>query len=431
MASPIAKGRGCLATEIDRAHACADLTHYPELDGLRGMAIASIVVYHYFTTLLINAPAQTVIAYLQTGTRALWAGVDLFFVLSGFLVACVLQRDFQRANPLRAFYLRRMCRIFPLYWTALLFAALLGTSVYLSSQTNLFAANYSATIYILMVQNFALASSGNFGGLWLAPTWSLAIEEQFYLLLPLLMLVCRRKILVGVCICLVLAAPVARAFYEFPASYSLPYCRSDGLFMGVLAALAWTDSRCKAFLLRRRRAVVAVAAACGIGAAYVSVQFYGAGGVLNHSVYSLFFAMILLAGIAGSVPSLSRFLRLGLLRWLGERSYPLYLFHYGILGLAFALASMPVQLDTWKSWAVMLSALVATLVAASLLHIAIERPAVGLGRGWSTRWGGGRRKELRDSGRPHNAESARFASFGDDGPISLDRKGAGRSVRRD
>src|ERR1700675_5176478 len=89
----------------------------PELDGIRGMAIAMVIVWHYFSAPAIanGFPEGSALAYLQAACRLAWSGVDLFFVLSGFLIGGILLDSRDSPNYFRTFYTRRFFRIVPLY----------------------------------------------------------------------------------------------------------------------------------------------------------------------------------------------------------------------------------------------------------------------------------------------------------------------------
>jgi peptidoglycan/LPS O-acetylase OafA/YrhL len=90
----------------------------PELDGIRGLAIVLVLVWHYFVSALRVASA-TPLAYIQKAMWLSWSGVDLFFVLSGFLIGGILMDNRNAQNYFSVFYVRRTCRIFPLYFAAL------------------------------------------------------------------------------------------------------------------------------------------------------------------------------------------------------------------------------------------------------------------------------------------------------------------------
>src|SRR5919199_1508083 len=200
---------------------------YPELDGLRGIAILMVVAYHYELAPFLS-------------------GVDLFFVLSGFLLGGILLEKKEAPNYFKAFYVRRICRIFPLYFLCLLvFLILLPVTLgWLFGDSIGMLAGDSLPLwsYFTFTHNFAMAQLGGWGTLWLAHTWSLAVEEQFYLILPLLICSFSRERLPYLLVGLILAAPLWRAFlYNFHpygglASYVLLPCRADSLLVGVLCA---------------------------------------------------------------------------------------------------------------------------------------------------------------------------------------------------
>ena len=109
----------------------------PELDGLRGIAILLVLIYHYIVDILVVEPGSTG-AFLLTCVRLSWSGVDLFFVLSGFLIGGILIDNRLSQNYFKAFYVRRICRIFPLYFFWLfLFCGLLLAAHFLFLPVNL------------------------------------------------------------------------------------------------------------------------------------------------------------------------------------------------------------------------------------------------------------------------------------------------------
>jgi peptidoglycan/LPS O-acetylase OafA/YrhL len=99
-----------------RLGSVASTKRISQLDGVRGVAILLVLVYHYFTCQIIAEPG-TLFSYLKRATSLTWSGVDLFFVLSGFLIAGILLDHRNTANYFRVFYLRRACRILPLHFS--------------------------------------------------------------------------------------------------------------------------------------------------------------------------------------------------------------------------------------------------------------------------------------------------------------------------
>src|SRR5579859_2038499 len=201
----------------------------PALDGLRGMAILLVLLLH--ATLAIEPEARTE-RFLAFWTSGGWAGVDLFFVLSGFLITGILWDTKGRSGFLRAFYARRALRILPLYYLVL---ALL-----------IFAIGRGAIagfepLYWLHLSDFALAH-GWFSDARYNGQWSLAIEEQFYLVWPALVLLLGRRRLLGICAILIGLALASRIALVFDgaasvAIYVLPWCRMDTLATGAALAL--------------------------------------------------------------------------------------------------------------------------------------------------------------------------------------------------
>src|SRR5271155_4280107 len=137
----------------------------PELDGLRGIAILMVLVYHY------------------TGWRWGWTGVDLFFVLSGFLIGGILMDAKSATNYYSVFYTRRFYRIVPLYAVTVCMLPLLLATHYEWFTVGNKIPWYA---YATFTQNFWMVKLEKLGTMALAVTWSLAIEEQFYLTLPII-----------------------------------------------------------------------------------------------------------------------------------------------------------------------------------------------------------------------------------------------------
>lgn len=188
-----------------------------EIDALRGIAVLMVVGFHYFGN--PTAGFHGIIPeWVFSGG---WAGVDLFFVISGYLLGGQL---LDGGVGLRAFYLRRAARIFPLYLILLLVAAIANPMLH-------------PIPYLTMTQNIAFALGMDPQQNGLALTWSLAVEEQFYLALPaVIFLIPRRRLPLALGL-IALGSVAARAVSSPEAAYYLLPCRADALALGVL--LAW------------------------------------------------------------------------------------------------------------------------------------------------------------------------------------------------
>ena len=160
----------------------------PQLDGLRGAAIALVLLFHF--VLSIQTPWPAVNRFLLFG----WSGVDLFFVLSGFLIGGILLDNRSSDSYFTAFYARRFFRIVPIDFAVL---ALYGLVWSLGAGTRTSQIYYvgppmSWYSYVTFTNNFWIALHNSMK-IFLPPSWSLAIEEQFYLTLPLIVFLVRPK----------------------------------------------------------------------------------------------------------------------------------------------------------------------------------------------------------------------------------------------
>jgi len=364
----------------------------PELDGIRGLAILLILVWHYFAVPLLWGPILGSYHPLANATLGwLWSGVDLFFVLSGFLIGRILLEQRGAPRYFRVFYLRRVARTFPLYFLSLaLFAALFWLSTgpamgfFLKLFGNprpirwLFADPMPMWSYLTFSQNFFMAFQKTDGPNWLGITWSLAIEEQFYLILPILIRFSPIRLLpfllAGGCV----LAWILRIQLGGSYVFLLMPCRMDSLFLGVLVAYLVREPR---FLdtIRRYKSLLSG----GIVALMVAMAIWLKPLDFNSFQFgwlAILWAVFLLIVLSGD-SLLVRLLRVPWLVRLGAVSYGVYLFHQPINGLAHGLLlhRTPYQITGVEDLLISLGALVLTLALASLLHHGIETPFIRLG----------------------------------------------------
>src|SRR5262249_50732050 len=223
-----------------------------ELDGIRAIAILMVLVWHYFIH-IINMEPGSIAAYGLSCLRLTWSGVDLFFVLSGFLIGGILIDNRQAINYFSTFCVRRVFRIFPVYFVwLLLFAILILMMQILASLPalyRLFASPLPLWSYTTFTQNLIIAYAGNFGPGWMAITWSLAVEMQFYLSLPFLIRYLEPPKLPWLLVGFIVTAPLLRGalFYLAPSEGLAPYvlmpCRADALLAGGFFALVGGSPR--------------------------------------------------------------------------------------------------------------------------------------------------------------------------------------------
>lgn len=370
------------------------MTRNPLLDGLRGIAIAQVLIWHYLGCQILPTFTPSLL-WLRQSVSLMWSGVDLFFVLSGFLITGIL-RD-QKGSPhyWRTFYLRRACRILPLY--LLLFtgyaAALALDAGLLPKLSWLFANPMPLFSYATFTQNIFMGLAHGTGANWMGVSWSLAVEEQFYLILPLLVYSLSTRRLALVLAAAVILAPALRAaFPGYAALINAPF-KADPLCLGGLIALLVREPALIAKVSRHITKLQALFVILLLAAAGMTFRvgpfsgldlqlgpFSAISLLLLSLLYSVMLLLVLLKPEAWYVrPLASR-----LLQWLGAVSYATYLFHQLISGALHALlrGSIPV-LESGSAAAVTLLALVLTLLLAEISRRFFEGPILRWGHRFS------------------------------------------------
>ena len=226
---------------------------------MRGLAVLLVLVHHFVEQLLPREPG-TWQAHLATGLGLSFSGVDLFFVISGFLIGGILMNHRAAPNFFAVFYLRRFFRIIPLYYVFLLLCWLLTSTV-----SGFPASRYPLGSYFGFLSNFWMAAGRQWDTSPMAVAWSLAVEEQFYLVIPLLVWFCPPRVLLGLTLAALAVTPLLRVGVLVAApQYSLAThlvspLRMDCLAFGVLVALAWRHAGVRSWLAARPRWPLAVA----------------------------------------------------------------------------------------------------------------------------------------------------------------------------
>jgi peptidoglycan/LPS O-acetylase OafA/YrhL len=364
----------------------------PELDGLRGIAIGMVVLYHaFFFNFAPNSGSA--FAYLIFPIRIGWSGVDLFFVLSGFLIGGILLDSKDSSNYFQTFYTRRFLRIVPVYYATLLCLFALSTWSKLHSGVSpawIVENNVPWALFVLFLHNFWMAASNSMGSGHLAVFWSLAVEEQFYLTLPWLVRYFDRKRIMTLAIEAILLAPALRIVcYSFWPNHSLSWfvlmpCRADALFFGVLGAAAVRDPVCKAWIGNHKNTLRALIVFFALGVPFVTQTNLRANGLPMVSVMlswlAAFYLLVLVYAFSFPASLPSRCLRWSWLRWLGMIAYGMYLFHELVLTFArnfFGVASPSSSVA--RQLAVSGVAVAVTFLLASLSWLYFEKPLVQRG----------------------------------------------------
>jgi peptidoglycan/LPS O-acetylase OafA/YrhL len=302
--------------------------HIPALDGVRGLAILLVIAFHarvVFTT-------TNEIPYL--GFRALglgWSGVDLFFVLSGFLITGILLDSRGSPRYFRVFYLRRALRIFPLYFAYLFLILIVARFLLLAYTGSDLWNSTNPWWYFTYLLNWK--SDQGYNDLVLGHLWSLAIEEQFYLVWPAMVWLAPRRHLKWLCLIIAAGAFLARFYmgshgYGSEATYRMTPGRMDTLALGAFVAVGLRDFR--AVLDRWANVVLALSTA-----GFLAVWAFNSGPVwsdlamrtLGASLIAVVYSCLVFHAATLQKGTVCRFLSSTLLTRCGKYSYAMYVLH--------------------------------------------------------------------------------------------------------
>ncbi len=303
--------------------------HVPALDGIRGLAILLVLGFHLlWSNWVTGSRVLDIVVRLRSSG---WIGVDIFFALSGYLITGILLDTRGQPHFFRNFYARRALRIFPLYYVVLL---ILAIGFHPTSPT----AARPFLVLALYLQNTPLWWHGHVPGLvanFTSHLWSLAVEEQFYLIWPLvILLVPSRRALLWLAASIVVLSPALRYLLlthgaPFQATYKLTICRADGLLAGAWLATALRGPQ-RATILRFAPVTLSLGILGCLAIAFTNGTFdFQSSRAVNVFAYSaLAVTGASLIGVALSPSTwIARGLRLSPLRFFGQYSYGLYVLH--------------------------------------------------------------------------------------------------------
>lgn len=312
----------------------------PELDGLRGLASLMVLFYH-FGPHIVRDP-NSPFMFLHRIPSLWFEGVDLFFVLSGFLISGILVSARESPRYFKAFYTRRFFRIFPLYYGVLLGYGLVIALAHVDTRERLFENPLPFWTYVVYLQNFAMAATNSFGAIWMAGSWSLAVEDQFYLALPLVIRRFKDRNLFRFAVLCVAGAPVLRALIQrfrlMPglASYVLLPTRVDSLAVGIIVMLIMRH-RYQWLMLHRKEIARCTITMFLLWSVYPYVPNPQAIRLafINSTFNALVFGSILLCLLLFPLSVPGKLFSWRPLRNLGNMAYSTYLFHPILLCLVF------------------------------------------------------------------------------------------------
>jgi peptidoglycan/LPS O-acetylase OafA/YrhL len=360
--------------------------YLPQLDGLRGLAILGVLVFH-------------------TGRFSLgWTGIVLFFVLSGFLITGILLDGKQRPAYFRNFYARRALRIFPAYYLVLGLTWWIKRDFTVSAlEAGLGSSVPEWTYFLVYAQNYWMAAHwfGTPLSRLLGFSWTLAVEEQFYLVWPLLVYFLGARALLLLCAVLVAAAPLLRMWILWASDNpmltlaSLP-SHLDSLAIGAAICLMWRDAHLRDWLNRRVGATLFVAAGIPLALLVGGTGFapYALTSRLQWmrlpgnewflTLISLVFGAVLILALSGP-RRLTSAMAWRPLRALGKISYGAYLYFtlaYFLVATAYRVSvSFPLPgtpIGDWDLLAINAVQMVLTVAMAAASYRYLERPLLTL-----------------------------------------------------
>jgi peptidoglycan/LPS O-acetylase OafA/YrhL len=306
-------------------------SHVPALDGLRGLAIIMVLFVHFIGN---TRPGNAFELLLVKASNYGRYGVDLFFVLSGYLITGILYDSKGSTHYFRNFYMRRILRIFPLYYAVLfvLFIVLpLAPSLYPSGLQE--ASRYQAWIWPYGV-NLFLAMRGWWELPYISHFWSLAVEEHFYLCWPVVVGIASRNALLRICAGCVLFSLVLRIVLLLAGAneisvYVLTPCRLDALCTGGFLAIASRSSLREPLTRTARSASLFLATSILLVFVWSSTThalpaFFHP---IRESLIALFFGALLIVCVnAEPWDRIGRFFNRPGMRFFGKYSYGIYIF---------------------------------------------------------------------------------------------------------
>jgi len=372
--------------KLDRGRSFGEMGYLPGLDGLRAVAIIGVLLYH------------AGIDWMPGG----FLGVDVFFVISGFLITSLILEEYDRSGRVNftKFYLGRARRLLPAV-AVLLIAVGLAVLIVYQDALSAFREDALATVFYVNNWWYIFVDQSYFESVGRPPLlkhlWSLSVEEQFYLIWPafalLLMrsggrpLVRRLALVLAIASTVWMAVLSIRNGYPVDADPSRAYFGTDshsmGLLVGAALATMWRPGRLSTQVPRGAQLIIT-----GIGVASLAavIGFYLFVGEFTPWLYRggflalAFFTTALIAAVTHPASFLGPALGTGVLRYIGRRSYGIYLWHWPI----FMVTRPGIDVE-WSEPVTFVVRIALTLVIAELSYRLVEMPIRRgvLGRAWS------------------------------------------------
>ena len=296
------------------------IKYYKSLDGVRGLAAVMVVIFHFFQYFVGN---EGIMGSFKKLSMLGQTGVDLFFVLSGFLITRILIYSKDKENYFSSFYWKRTLRIFPLYYFFLILY------YYIAPYAEIVEfSNFKNQIYhFTFLQNIGLTFDWNIFG----PNhyWSLAVEEHFYLFWPLIVFGCGKKALARIVGAIIIIAFLLRMWMlsENIGVFYFTFTRFDGLAFGALLAIrenSLTEKNRQFFIKLLVASAIPIFVLFALSAGKENMLFQTSKFLLLSAFY---FALIGFVLCINQQHFVSKFFNGGFLQYTGKISYGLYVYH--------------------------------------------------------------------------------------------------------
>ncbi len=299
-----------------------EITYVPgkyvkEFDGWRGVGILFVVLAHYFPKYFIGS----------------WVFMEMFFVMSGFLITGILLDTKGKANYFKSFIFRRIFRVFPIYYLSLIIFLFLLPTAWMDVTYQ----REHQVWFWLYIQNWLFSVEGWPAMKGLSHYWSLAIEEQFYIMWPFIVFLFSKNNLIRFCVFLFFFSLIFRNVglnmgFVPPFQYVATFARMEGIVLGaIIAVLVRTN---KSVL---ERLTIPVTVIAGIGSVIVFIlaktmhMEYSLNYMINYTLVDIFFAgLIVLTLCKDRLLKLKYLFNLKVFKQLGIMSYSIYIFHLPI-----------------------------------------------------------------------------------------------------
>jgi len=370
--------------------------YYPELDGLRAIAVLLVLWWHSSQWAYNITPALGAFSNMYASISIIGAlGVSLFFALSGFLISGILMDLSERKDYLKVFYIRRFFRIFPLYYLSIIVISILSI-LYIQN----FNLGDRIWYYVFYLQNIDRLFYGELPfederWLFFNHFWSLAIEEHFYIIWPLLFVWMYRNLSFSVCVCSMLCIAIISACIRYIMAVGgmwehaqlFTFSRVDALILGSVLAYIMNSNMSDSIMPVLKKLSCKIAplspVILSISVLYFSQYesifvIYAKYMILLGGVFS-FFLLVYVINVSYDKSLFQKVLCSGAFKYLSQISYGFYIFHIPILSVIQYYLLEHTSLGYWDNHIILfLLGGVITLSVASLSYYYFEKPILRL-----------------------------------------------------